>query len=244
MHVFPLYLQWFGDGGGKGNRTPDLLNAIQALYQLSYTPTRKAQVYNPSILNKSTPLSRQILASLFFQRVSFRPMSIRPRNQLPFVWPNPPFHLVLVEPDIPQNTGNIARLCAATGSVLNLIEPLGFQLTNKAVKRAGLDYWNAVEIHRFSSLKTLLNQVPDAKKKFFSTSGRKKYNEAVYRPNDYLLFGSESRGLPMELLESHSNEVYNIPIQLDHVRSLNLSNAVSIVLYEALRQCNQNDFLE
>ncbi len=170
-------------------------------------------------------------------------MKSRPRTQLPFVWPDPPFNIVLVEPDIPQNTGNIARLCAATSTTLHLIEPLGFQLTDKAVKRAGLDYWDAVDITRHASFKTFLQSNivhRPSKMLLFSTSGTKNYTEADYQPGDCLVFGSESKGLPLDLLEAHPDDVYNIPIQLGSVRSLNLANAASIVLYEALRQINMS----
>lgn len=160
----------------------------------------------------------------------------RPRTPLAFNWPDRPFNLVLVEPEIPQNTGNIARLCAATGTVLHLIEPLGFRLTDREVKRAGLDYWDSVEVHRFPNLGTFQNQFSGHRKIYFSTSGAKNYTQAAYRPGDCLIFGSESRGLPLDLLEAHPDDVYNIPMQLEHVRSLNLANAASIVLYEALRQ--------
>jgi tRNA (cytidine/uridine-2'-O-)-methyltransferase len=166
-------------------------------------------------------------------------MNPRPRTQLNITWPDPPFNLVLVEPEIPQNTGNIARLCAATGTVLNLIEPLGFRLTDREVKRAGLDYWDSVEIHRFPNLGKFSEDLCDHRKIFFSTSGTRSYTEAEYRPGDCLVFGSESRGLPLELLDAHPDDVFNIPMKLDHVRSLNLANAASIVLYEALRQCNE-----
>jgi len=163
---------------------------------------------------------------------------MRPRHQLNFNWPDPPLNLVLVEPEIPQNTGNIARLCAATGTILHLIEPLGFRLTDREVKRAGLDYWDAVEIRRFPNLGKFQDELPAARKLFFSTGGAKSYTEAEYQPGDCLVFGSESRGLPLELLEAHPEDVYNIPMKLENVRSLNLANAASIVLYEALRQCN------
>jgi tRNA (cytidine/uridine-2'-O-)-methyltransferase len=165
----------------------------------------------------------------------------RPRTQLPFRWPDPPFNLVLVEPEIPQNTGTIARLCAATGTALSLIEPLGFQLTDKHMKRAGLDYWDSVQLQRHASFDAFLQSPSVAcrpKLFFFSTNGSKNYAEAEYHPGDCLIFGSESNGLPLELLAAHPDEVYNIPMQLDHVRSLNLANCASIVLYEALRQIN------
>lgn len=163
-------------------------------------------------------------------------MKTRPRTQIDFSWPAPPFNIVLMEPEIPQNTGTIARLCAATGTVLNLIEPLGFQLTDKRMRRAGLDYWDAVTLNRFPNLGTFQEKFSKVRKFYFSTSGTKNYTEAEYRPGDCLIFGSESRGLPLELLEHSANDVYNIPMQLEHVRSLNLANATSIVLYEALRQ--------
>lgn len=166
-------------------------------------------------------------------------MTTRNRFEIPFIWPDPPFNLVLVEPEIPQNTGNIARLCAATGTSLHLIEPLGFRLTDREVKRAGLDYWDAVDVRRYPTLEQFINEFPDSHKIWFSTSGSKNYAEADYRPGDCLIFGSESRGLPLELLEAHPDDVYNIPMRLDHVRSLNLSNAASIVLYEALQHCNE-----
>lgn len=166
-------------------------------------------------------------------------MTSRPRNQLSFKWPVPPLHIALVEPEIPQNTGNIARLCAATGTVLNLIEPLGFRLTDREVKRAGIDYWDAVEIRRFPGFQKFEEEISGRRKFLFSTSGTRNYTEAEYRPGDVLIFGSESRGLPLELLKAHPDHVYNIPMKLENVRSLNLANAASIVLYEALRQCNE-----
>ncbi|QHI70110.1 tRNA (cytidine(34)-2'-O)-methyltransferase [Tichowtungia aerotolerans] len=157
---------------------------------------------------------------------------------MPFHWPDPAFNIVLVEPDIPQNTGNIARLCAATGTTLNLVEPLGFQLTDKHMKRAGLDYWDAVTVNKFPNLGRFTDHFSNHQKIYFSTSGSKNYTEAKYQPGDCLIFGSESKGLPLELLEAHPEDVYNIPMQLDAVRSLNLANSASIVLYEALRQTN------
>lgn len=164
---------------------------------------------------------------------------MRPRTQLDFNWPDPPLNIVLVEPEIPQNTGNIARLCAATGTTLNLIEPLGFQLTDRHMKRAGLDYWDAVNVNRFPTLGDLQDKFSEARKLYFSTNGAKNYTEADYRPGDCLVFGSESRGLPLALLDAHPGAVCNIPMRLQNVRSLNLANAASIVLYEALRQCAQ-----
>lgn len=164
-------------------------------------------------------------------------MMSRPRTQLAFHWPDPSLQIALIEPDIPQNTGSIARLCAATGTVLHLVEPLGFRITDKAVKRAGLDYWDSVELHRVPSLAEFQKQFSDVRKIYFSTSGTLNYTDFRYRPGDCLVFGSESRGLPLDLLETTPDTVCNIPIRLNHVRSLNLANSVSIALYEALRQC-------
>lgn len=166
------------------------------------------------------------------------PESRRPRRQLSQVWPRPPLNIVLVEPEIPPNTGTIARLCAATGTRLHLVGPLGFRLTSKALKRAGLDYWDSVELKRYPNLESFLKESALKRKFLFSTSGRKSYTEATYRAGDWLVFGSETRGLPLQLLEENPEDTLNIPMRLEHVRSLNLANSASIVLYEALRQIN------
>ncbi len=158
------------------------------------------------------------------------------RHSLPAVWPVPPLNIALVEPEIPPNTGNIARLCAATGSRLHLIEPLGFQLTSAQVRRAGLDYWDSVDLTRHASLDAFLKEQTAPRCFYFSTRARQSYTEATYRPGDTLIFGSESKGLPDAILDAHEEQTYGIPILTNHVRSLNLANAVSIVLYEALRQ--------
>lgn len=147
---------------------------------------------------------------------------------------NPP-RVVLVEPEIPQNTGNIARLCAATRCPLHLVGPLGFSIDDKAVRRAGLDYWPLVDLHRQVSLAQLRHDHPDTRWILFSARSTRSYLHAGYGPGDALLFGRESVGLPRELLEEHADDVYAIPT-LGPVRSLNLANAVSIVVYEALRQ--------
>ncbi|MBN2161503.1 MAG: tRNA (cytidine(34)-2'-O)-methyltransferase [Pontiellaceae bacterium] len=156
-----------------------------------------------------------------------------------FNWPDQPFNIVLVEPSIPPNTGNASRLCAATGSRLHLIEPLGFDISDRAVRRAGLDYWDSVDLNVYPDFDAFMKQNPDGRKWFFSTGGKQNFYEAEYRPGDYLIFGNETVGLPDALLEQHIGSVCNIPIRLEHVRSLNLSNCASIVLYEALRQFNE-----
>lgn len=164
--------------------------------------------------------------------------SERNRIEVDFQWPDTPFNIVLVEPSIPPNTGNISRLCAATGSVLHLVEPLGFDLSEKKLRRAGLDYWESVQLHIWPDFDTFLQQNPEGRKLFFSTGGRQNFFEMEFKPGDHLIFGNETVGLSDKLLESHPEKVCNIPIKLDHVRSLNLSNCAAIVLYEALRQIN------
>lgn len=152
------------------------------------------------------------------------------------VWPIPPLNIALVEPEIPPNTGNIARLCAATGSKLHLIEPLGFQLTSAHLRRAGLDYWDSVDMTRHASLEAFHQTQNVPRCFYFSTRARRSYTEVSYCPGDTLIFGSESKGLPGAVLDSHEEQTLGIPILTDHVRSLNLANSVAIVLYEALRQ--------
>ena len=164
--------------------------------------------------------------------------SDRTRVELDFQWPDTPFNIVLVAPSIPPNTGNISRLCAATGTVLHLIEPLGFNLSAKQLRRAGLDYWESVDLRQYADIETFFEQNPGGQKYFFSTAGDRDFFEADYAPGDYLIFGNETFGLPDDLLAKYPQQVLNIPIRLDHVRSLNLSNCASIVLYEALRQIN------
>ena len=159
----------------------------------------------------------------------------RQRHEVPFNWPKESFHIVLVEPQIPPNTGNIARLCAATESKLHLIEPLGFNLSEKQLRRAGLDYWDHVKLTVHTSFHDYISQFPNAQKYFFSTGGKRDHASIAYRPGDHLIFGNEPYGLSDELLKKYAHLCCNIPIQLNAVRSLNLANAVSIALYTALR---------
>ncbi len=152
-----------------------------------------------------------------------------------------PFHVVLVEPEIPPNTGNIARLCAATGAPLHLVGQLGFSIGAKAVRRAGLDYWHLVEVHTHSDLAAAEAAIhaayPDraAKTWLFSGRARRSYADVRLALGDILVFGKESAGLPAELLEARQDELVGIPT-LGEVRSLNLANSVSIALFEGLRQ--------
>ena len=164
--------------------------------------------------------------------------SERKRVELDFQWPDPPLNIVLVEPSIPPNTGNISRLCAATGTRLHLIEPLGFDISEKQVRRAGLDYWDAVELTAYPDLDVFFEQNPGGNKYYFSTAGCQQYSDVAYAAGDYLVFGNESVGLPDSLLATYPEQVVNIPIKLDAVRSLNLSNCAAIALYEALRKIN------
>jgi len=145
-------------------------------------------------------------------------------------------HIVLLEPEIPPNTGSIARLCAATITPLHLIEPLGFKVDDKHLKRAGLDYWEFVDMRLYKSWQDFLRVNGNRSLRFFSKRAIQSYTQAAYNDGDYLVFGPETRGLPAEMLRGNESRCYRIPMMCSGVRSLNLSNAVSIVLYEALRQ--------
>ena len=144
-------------------------------------------------------------------------------------------HIVLFQPEIPQNTGNIARTCAATGAHLHLIEPLGFSLSDRYLKRAGLDYWHMMNYSVYKDFEAFLAAHPDANMYCLSTKAPRDYTVAEYRKDDFLLFGCETKGLPEALLKQRYDRCLRIPM-LPEARSLNLSNSVAIVLYEALRQ--------
>ena len=161
--------------------------------------------------------------------------------RLPFKWPDPPFNIALVEPEIPPNTGNIARLCAATATPLHLVGDLGFRLNNAALRRAGLDYWESVDLRRHAALDEFVQAIPDGRFFLFSTAGNAAYTSAAYLPGDYLIFGNESKGLSDDLLSSYPEKTLAIPVQPERVRSLNLATAVGIVLYEALRQSQKRN---
>lgn len=161
---------------------------------------------------------------------------MRQRHAHTFNWPTPPFRVVLVEPEIPPNTGNIARLCAATGSPLHLIEPLGFQITDRSIRRAGLDYWPHVQLHRHANWEAFIEAEQPACLHLFSTVGQRSLYDTSFTPGAYLVFGSESQGLSDTLLSAYPDRLTGIPTNLDNVRSLNLSSSVGIALYEALRQ--------
>ena len=144
-------------------------------------------------------------------------------------------NIVLLEPEIPANTGNIGRTCVATGTALHLIEPLGFLLREKELKRAGMDYWPLLDLHVYDDWADFLAKNPQARLVMASTKGRIVYSDFSYRPDDFLVFGKESAGIPEEILLQHPDTTVRIPM-LSDIRSLNLSNSAAIVLYEALRQ--------
>ena len=147
-----------------------------------------------------------------------------------------PFHIVLVEPEIPPNTGSIARLCGATDTVLHLVHPLGFSTDDKHLKRAGLDYWKFVDIRYWDSLDDFLAAQEETRLYFLTTKTRRSYTEAVFKPGDYLIFGKETKGLPEDLLELYADRCFTLPMPNSNIRSLNLAMTAGIVLYEAMRQ--------
>ena len=145
------------------------------------------------------------------------------------------FNIVLVEPEIPMNTGNIGRLSLASGSVLHLVKPFGFQLDDKRLKRAGLDYWKHISVNIYENIEDFFSKNKKANMVYFSSSATKSYTTINFEDNMFFLFGKESVGLSKEITEKNSDSLYKIPIYTNHVRSLNLANAVSIVVYEGLR---------
>ncbi|KJR98103.1 MAG: tRNA methyltransferase [Desulfobulbaceae bacterium BRH_c16a] len=148
-----------------------------------------------------------------------------------------PFNIVLVEPEIPPNTGSIARLCGATNSVLHLVHPLGFSTDNKHLIRAGLDYWQFVKIHHWQSFDAFLQAQQELQLFFFTTKVTRKYTSAQFTPGGYLIFGKETQGLPEDVLQLYADRCYTLPMKNPNIRSLNLAMTAGIVLYEAFRQC-------
>jgi len=144
-------------------------------------------------------------------------------------------HIVLVEPEIPNNTGNISRTCAVTGSSLHLVRPLGFSTDDKYLKRAGLDYWQHLDLHYYDLFDEVRQKYPHGRFFFATTKARRFYTEMQYHMDDFLVFGKETAGLPAELLATNASQCIRIPMGKD-IRSLNLGNSVAIILYEALRQ--------
>ena len=144
------------------------------------------------------------------------------------------FHIVLVEPEIPPNTGSIARLCGATNSVLHLVHPLGFSTDDKHLKRAGLDYWKFVDIRHWDSFDTFLEAMDENRLYFLTTKTKRSYTSAPFTTGDYLVFGKETKGLPEDLLSLYEDRCYTLPMPNPNIRSLNLAMTAGIVLYEAL----------
>ncbi len=144
-------------------------------------------------------------------------------------------HIILHQPEIPGNTGNIGRTCVATGTPLHLIEPLGFRLDEKSIRRSGMDYWERLDVSRYINFTEFQEKHPRVKIWMATTKAKRMYTEVSYGPDDYIMFGKESAGIPEEILVEHEDSCIRIPM-LPAIRSLNLSNSVAIVLYEALRQ--------
>ena len=144
-------------------------------------------------------------------------------------------NIILHQPEIPQNTGNIGRTCVATGTSLHLIEPLGFRLDEKSIKRAGMDYWQHLDMHRYVNFEEFLEKNPGAKIWMATTKAKHTYSEVKFGENDFIMFGKESAGIPEEILVDYEDTCIRIPM-LPEIRSLNLSNSVAIVTYEVLRQ--------
>lgn len=148
---------------------------------------------------------------------------------------NKRLNIVLVEPEIPPNTGNVARLCAATGATLHLVKPLGFSIDDKQLKRAGLDYWHLLDIYIYENFEDFEEKNPDGPRYLATTKGGRTYTDITYEPGGYLLFGKETKGLSPEILARYSETNFRLPMRAE-ARSLNLSNSVAVVVYEALRQ--------
>lgn len=152
-------------------------------------------------------------------------------------------NIVLLEPEIPQNTGNIARICAATGCNLHLIKPFGFSINDKYLKRAGLDYWNLLNISYYDSFKDFLDKNPNSELFMSTTKSKKTYTDVKYHSDSYIVFGKESAGIPEEILLEYKDTAVRIPM-IKEARSLNLANSVAIIVYEALRQQDFNKLLK
>lgn len=150
-----------------------------------------------------------------------------------------PFNIVLFEPEIPNNTGNIGRLALATGSNLHLVKPFGFELDDKRIKRAGLDYWPHVSIFIYENIEAFYTKHKDKNFTYFSSHGEKSHWSIDYEDDMFLIFGKESVGLPQKILDRNPDKIHKIPLYSPHIRSLNLANAVSIVVYEGLRNISQ-----
>ncbi|MFD0835376.1 tRNA (cytidine(34)-2'-O)-methyltransferase [Mariniflexile aquimaris] len=150
-----------------------------------------------------------------------------------------PLNIVLIEPEIPNNTGNIGRLALASGSILHLVKPFGFTIDDTRLKRAGLDYWKHVSIVYYENIDEFFSKNKNQKMVFLSSHGTKNHYDIPFEDNLFLVFGKESVGLPKSIIEQHTNKLFKIPLYSEHVRSLNLANAVAIVVYEGLKHIQQ-----
>jgi len=146
------------------------------------------------------------------------------------------YHIVLIEPEIPNNTGNIGRICLATNSTLHLVKPFGFEIDDKRLKRAGLDYWKHINLKIYASKEDFFKQNKDGKMVFLSSHGEKSHWEIEFEDEMFLIFGKESVGLPKELIKKNKKDLFKIPLYNEQIRSLNLANSVGIIIYEGLRQ--------
>ena len=149
-----------------------------------------------------------------------------------------PLNIVLIEPEIPNNTGNIGRLALASGSNLHLVKPFGFELTDTRLKRAGLDYWQHLNVIYYDNIEEFFSKNKEAQMVFLSSHGSKKHWDIQFKDDLFLVFGKESVGLPKSMIKDNAHDLFKIPLYSEHVRSLNLANAVGIVVYEGLRQLN------
>ena len=166
--------------------------------------------------------------------------SVDKGNEAPLLVARSALRVVLYQPDIPQNTGNVARTCAATHTPLHLIEPLGFRLSDRYLKRAGLDYWPHVSLKLHPSFKAFRSELPQVRPVYFSARASQLYCEFHFLPGDCLVFGPETLGLPQEMLDAEPENIVQIPIDRSRVRSLNLATSVGVALFEALRQLARN----
>lgn len=157
-------------------------------------------------------------------------------GEMPFPFPDPPLSVCLVEPEIPPNTGNIARMCAATGTRLHLVGRLGFAIDDARLRRAGLDYWDSIRPERHDDFAAFLAAARPPRFHLFSAAANRTLYDVEFSPGDALVFGCETHGLPQALLDAHPAAVVGIPVRFDHVRSLNLSTAAGIAVYEAMRR--------
>jgi len=209
-----------------GETYGSILNEIRGDHGFGYDPIFQQKDFNKSFAE----MTNEEKNSVSHRGAAFKKIVRHFRRAISL-------NIVLVEPEIPQNTGSIARTCAATGAKLHLVRPLGFEITDKNLKRAGLDYWEWVDISYYDSFEELKNKHPDGEFYFSTTKAVNTYSDVLYPENSFIVFGKETKGLPEELLYENKQRCIRIPMR-DSIRSLNLANAVNIIAYEAYRQYN------